>query len=64
MDVVGVMRDENRDLLTRSVTQVGKESGCRFLVQVRGRLVEQDHVGSREQSPCDREPLALAARQL
>ena len=55
------MRDQEDGAVAGRVEDVGDERLGRVRVEVRRRLVEEEHRRVREQRPRDDEPLALAA---
>ena len=54
----------HRDDGARILLQIALEPGDRFRVEVVRRLIEQQHVGLREQQPAQRDAPLLAAREL
>ena len=61
--LVGVMRHQHDDSLGQSCAQVAHQSGSCLGVEMRGRLVEQDHIRPAEKRTSHSDPLAFAARQ-
>ena len=62
VEEVAVVRDA--DDRARVLLEVFLEPGDGLRVEVVGRLVEQQHVGLRQQQPAERDAAALAAREL